>query len=76
MTVDETKLRGGQQSHQVCLRVDDDLLRLWNELPALKRSEVLVKLVKHALRCPTASEEFKWDFSLAAQQILWPPKDK
>jgi hypothetical protein len=62
-----------QQHKTIGIRADAEFVRIWNALPAdLNKSEVIVKLVKHALRCGKAREEFAYDFSLGAQAVLWP----
>jgi hypothetical protein len=63
-----------QAMHTIGVRVDQEFYDLWKQLPRFDRSEIVGKLVKHAMRCDQAKKEFHWDFNLQALEALWGQK--
>ena len=63
-------------SYQVCLRSNEEFNEVWNKLPPGQRSEVVVKVFMHGLRCGAIRQELHFALSLAAQEVLWGRKEK
>lgn len=63
-------------THAICLRVDDEFLKVWDALPSFSKSEIVAYAVMHFLRCETAKQEFRYVFPLGVQAILWGQKKR